>query len=226
MRVVIVEDQGFYLDLLADALRGRGIDVVGRARDEAEALAVVDETAPDIAVVDIRLSPARDDDGLRVAEQVRQRYPEVGLLVLSAYLEPAYAQRLLTIEPVPRAIGYLGKEQLGNLDELVRAFTAVDRGEVVLDPSIIGRLMARHRTADPLDSLTPHERRILSLVAEGRSNRSIAQELNTKISTVERQFTVIAAKLGLTDATDLDRRSVNLRVLATLTYLRGTGRRG
>jgi DNA-binding NarL/FixJ family response regulator len=225
MRIVIVEDQGFYLDLLADALRGRGIDVVGRARTEAEALAVIDETAPDIAVVDIRLSPARDDDGLRVTEQVRRRYPEIALLVLSAYLEPAYAQRLLTIEPIPRAIGYLGKERLGNLDELVHAFTAVDRGEVVLDPSIIGRLMARPRAADPLDSLTPHERRVLSLVAEGRSNRRIAQELNTKISTVERQFTVIAAKLGLTNATDLDRSSVNLRVLATLTYLRGTGRR-
>ncbi|MEN3612141.1 response regulator transcription factor [Plantactinospora sp. ZYX-F-223] len=225
MRAVIVEDQGFYLDLLADALHGRGIDVVGRARTEAEALAVIDETAPDIAVVDIRLSPTRDDDGLRVAEHVRRRYPEIALLVLSAYLEPAYAQRLLTIEPIPRAIGYLGKERLGNLDELVRAFTAVDRGEVVLDPSIIGRLMARPRTADPLDTLTPHERRILSLVAEGRSNRRIAQELNTKISTVERQFTVIAAKLGLTDATDLDRSSVNLRVLATLTYLRGTAQR-
>jgi DNA-binding NarL/FixJ family response regulator len=220
MRVVIVENQGFYLDLLTDALRGRGIDVAGRAADRAEALRVIDETAPDLVVLDIRLTNATDDEGLRVAELVRAQYPDVALLALSAYLEPAYAERLLVMETVPRAVGYLGKERLGNLDELVQAFHRIARGEVVIDPYIISRLMARRRTQNPLDRLTPSERRVLALVAEGYSNLGIAQKLRTKISTVEHHVSTITDKLGLAQARDPNRPHVNVRVLATLTYLR------
>jgi DNA-binding NarL/FixJ family response regulator len=220
MRIVIVEDEALLLDLLTDALRGRGIDVAGRARTREEALPLVDDTAPDLALLDIRLTKTKDTDGLQVAELVRERYPDVGLLMLSDYVEAAYAERLLSMEEVPRAIGYLGKERLGDLDELVEAFTRIIRGEVVIDPYIISKLMSRRRVADPLDELTPHERRILALMAEGRSNRGIAHELNTKISTVEKQLYTITRKLGLPES----RGSLyNPRVLATLTFLRSTG---
>ncbi|MGW5456012.1 response regulator transcription factor [Nocardia sp. NPDC003979] len=221
MRVVIVENQGFYLDLLTDALRGRGIEVAGRAANRAEALTVINDTAPDLVVVDIRLTEATDDEGLRVAETVRSQYPDVALLALSAYLLPAYAERLLVMDAVPRAVGYLGKERLGNLDELVQAFQRITRGEVVIDPLIISQLMARRRTKNPLDNLTPTERRVLALVAEGYSNLGIAQQLNTKINTVEHHVSTIKDKLGLVQADDPARPHVNIRVLAALTYLRG-----
>jgi DNA-binding NarL/FixJ family response regulator len=220
MKAVIVEDQGFFLDLLSAALGGRGIEITGRASTQAEALRIIDETAPDLALLDIRLTRERDDEGLRIAELVRARYPEVGLLVLSSYLEPAYAERLLSIDEPPRAIGYLGKERLGDLEELVEALTRIARGGVVIDRHIISTLMSRRRVTDPLERLTPHERRILELVAEGRSNVGIAQALGTKISTVERQLSAIFDKLGLAEATESDRRAINLRVLATLTFLR------
>ncbi len=223
MRAVIVEDQGFFLDLLTGALHGRGIEIIGRASTRPEALRIIDDTAPDLALLDIRLTKARDDEGLRIAELARAQYPDVGLLVLSSYLEPAYAERLLSMEEPPRAIGYLGKERLGDLDELVEALTRIARGEVVIDRYIISKLMSRRRVADPLERLTPHERRILALVAEGRSNVGIAQGLGTKISTVERQLSAIFDKLGLAEAAGRDRRGINLRVLATLTFLRSGG---
>ncbi|MEV8436126.1 response regulator transcription factor [Actinosynnema sp. NPDC051121] len=223
MRVVIVENEGLLLDLLTDALRARGVDVVGRARTRGEALPMIDETAPDLALLDIRLVDEADTDGLAVAEEVRARYPDVALLMLSDYTEAAFAERLLSMQEVPQAIGYLGKERLGNLDALVDAFTRVVRGEVVIDAYIIGKLMARRRVADPLERLTPHERRVLALMAEGRSNRGIAHETNTKISTVEGQVHSITDKLGLPET----RGSLyNRRVLATLMFLRSTGSTG
>ena len=229
MRVVIVEDQGFYLDLLTDGLRGRGIDVVGRAGNPTEALRVIDDTAPDLAVVDISLSRDRTDrihdvEGLRVAELVRADYPDVGLLMLSAHMEPAYAQRLLAMEDTPRAVGYLGKEHLGNLDELIDAFHRIVRGGTVIDSEIISQLMSRHRAKNPLQRLTPYQRRILALVAEGHSNLGIARHLDCKVSNVEQQLSTIFDKLGLSQATSHDRRRINLRVLATLTFLRSTDR--
>ncbi|MBF6076612.1 response regulator transcription factor [Nocardia beijingensis] len=224
MKIVIVEDRGLFLDLLTDALRGRGIDVLAQASTRPEALPLIDEHAPDLALLDIRLTAFQDTDGLDIAELVRANYPDVGLLLLSDYLEAAYAERLLSIEEIPRAVGYLGKERLGNLDELIDAFTRIVRGEVVIDPYIISKLMSRHRVTDPLDKLTPHERRILALVAEGRSNRGIAQTLRTKISTVEKQLSAITSKLALPETTGLNRRGslYNQRVLAALTFLRST----
>jgi len=119
MRVVLVEDQNLLLEALADAIGGRGVEVVGRARSDAEALAVIEDTSPDLVVLDIRLPPNYSDEGLRVAEHVRQRYPGVGLLVLSSYAEVAYAERLLTMQEESRAVGYLLKERVGDLTELV-----------------------------------------------------------------------------------------------------------
>jgi len=229
MRVVIVEDQGFYLDLLTDGLRGRGVDVVGRADNPSEALHVIDKMAPDLAVLDISLSRTRinrvhDVEGLQVAELVRADYPDVGLLMLSAYVEPAYAQRLLAMEATPRAVGYLGKEHLGNLDELIDAFHRIVRGGTVIDSEIVNQLMSRHRVEDPLERLTPYQRRILRLVAEGHSNLGIAQRLGCKISNVEQHLSTIFDKLGLSQVANHDRRFMNLRVLATLTFLRSTDR--
>jgi DNA-binding NarL/FixJ family response regulator len=220
VRIVIVENQQFYLDLLTDALRARGIEVIGRATDRATALRVIDENAPDLAMLDIRLTDTTDEEGLHLAELVRARYPDVALLALSAYLEPAYAERLLTLEPLPRAVGYLGKEHLGNLDELVQAFHRVTRGEVVIDPHIISQLMTRRRIHNPLDRLTPSELRVLALLAEGYSNLGIAQRLHTKISTVEHHISTLTDKLGLAQTNHPDRPHLNIRVLAALTYLR------
>jgi DNA-binding NarL/FixJ family response regulator len=222
MRVVIVEDQHLFLDALATALHSQHIDVVGRARTVDEALAVVDRTAPDVALLDIRLPPDFTDEGLRVAELLRHRYPQVGLLVLSSYAEVAYAERLVAVETDAHAVGYLLKERVGNLAELIDAINRVASGEVVIDPHVITRLMSRRRHRDPLAKLTPHERRVLALVAEGRSNLAIAQHTGSQISTVEKHLSTITAKLGLHQATAADRRNVNVRVLATLEFLRNS----
>jgi DNA-binding NarL/FixJ family response regulator len=220
VKVVIVEDQHLFLDALATALDSHDIEVVGRARTIDEALTVVNRTAPDVALLDIRLPPDYTDEGLRIAELIRGRYPQVGLLVLSSYAEVAYAERLVAIETDARAVGYLLKERVGDLTELVDAINRVAGGEVVIDPHVITRLMSRRRYRDPLAALTPHERRILALVAEGRSNLAIAQHTGSQISTIEKHLSAITAKLGLHQATAADRRNVNVRVLATLEFLR------
>jgi DNA-binding NarL/FixJ family response regulator len=228
MKVVIVEDQHLFLDALATALDSHNIEVAGRARNLDEALAVVDRTAPQVALLDIRLPPDYTDEGLRIAELLRPKYPQVGLLVLSSYAEVAYAERLVAIEPDAHAVGYLLKERVGNLAELIDAINRVAAGDVVIDSHVVTRLMSRRRHRDPLAKLTAHERRILALVAEGRSNLAIAQHTGSQISTVEKHLSTINAKLGLNQATVADRRSVNVRVLATLEFLRnssGTERR-
>lgn len=176
--------------------------------------------------VSVTVSIGRWPKHVEIAELVRTDYPDVGLLLLSAHLEPVYAERLLAMADTPRAVGYLGKEHLGNLDELVDAFHRIVRGEVVIDSHIISRLMSRRRVKDPLEQLTPHEKRVLALVAEGRSNLGIAQHLGCKISTVERHLSTITAKLSLPQQTHHDRRHINLRVLATLTFLRSADRPG
>jgi DNA-binding NarL/FixJ family response regulator len=220
VRVVLAEDHGLFLDSLTGALAARRVEVVGRARHASEALDIIDRSAPDVAVLDIRMAPTFTDEGLAVAEQARSRYPDVGLLVLSSYAEVTYAERLLNMEEDSRALGYLIKERVGNLDDLVDALSRVAAGEVVIDSLIIDRLMKRRRRPDPLDHLTPQERRILALVAEGRSNLGIAQQLDCQISTVEKHLTVINGKLGLLNADTGWRRHVNTRVLAALAFLR------
>jgi DNA-binding NarL/FixJ family response regulator len=197
--------------------------VVGRARDGAGALQEVDAGAPDVTLLDIRLPPDYTDEGIRTAEAIRARYPDVGLLVLSSFAELSFAERLLNLDDSSRAVGYLLKDRVGNLTQLVDAMTRVAAGEVVIDSSIIDRLMLRRRHGDPLGGLTAQERRILALVAEGRSNLGIAQQLGCRISTVEKHLTVITDKLGLPAVGDEGRPGVNVRVLAALTFLRRPG---
>lgn len=220
MRVVIVEDQGLLREALADGLSTREMQVVGQARDHHEALAAINESAPDVALLDIRLPPTFTDEGLSIAEEVRNRFPDVAVLVLSSYAEVAYAERLLSMQQHSYAVGYLLKERVGNLTELANALRRVAAGEVLIDSHIIDRLMNRRRLQDPLDTLTPHERRILTLLAEGRSNLGIAQVLACQISTVEKHLSNITKKLGLTMMDASKSRQVNVRVLAALAFLR------
>ena len=220
MKAVVVEDEGLLLDVMVDALTGRGVEVVGRARDADAAIDVVDATAPDIAILDIRLPPTFSDEGIRLAEQLRRKCPDVALLVLSSHAELSYAERLLNLEADSRALGYLLKERVGDLSQLVMTMGRLVAGDVIIDSQIIDRLMTRRRDGDRLAALTAHERRILGLVAEGRSNLGIAQQLGTRISTVEKHLSVITDKLGLPAAGDTIRPGVNVRVLAPLTFLR------
>ncbi len=223
MRVGIVEDHLLLRDILTEGLRGRGIAVTGGAADVESATRLVDADPPDVLLLDIRLPPDHRDEGLRLAELVRARHPRVGLLVLSSQGEVSFAQRLLGMPGEPRALGYLLKDRVGNLDELVDALHRVARGEVVVDGQLIRALMSGPRPRDPLEPLSPHERRVLALVAEGRSNLGIAERMGCRVGTVEKHLSVITAKLGLGSLGDVERRGVNVRVLATLAFLRGSG---
>ncbi|WP_436493595.1 response regulator [Actinokineospora sp. HUAS TT18] len=220
MRVGIVEDQPLLQDVLAEGLRSRGVTVAFQARAMAEVAPMVDVDPPDALLLDVRLPPDYTDEGLRIAEATRERHPRVGLLVLSAHGELDLAERLLTLRDPATAVGYLLKERVGNLDELVAALRRVAAGEVVVDPHLISGLMARRRAADPLAALSPHERRILALVAEGRSNLGIAEQMTCQVGTVEKHLSTITSKLGLTAIDPPQRRGVNVRVLAALAFLR------
>lgn len=223
MRMVIVEDNGLFLDTLTESLQGRGVDVVGRAGDVAEGLSVVGETLPDVLLADIRLPPTHSDEGLDIARLVRERHPAVGILLLSQEGTPSIAEQLLSLEDESRAIGYLMKERTGRLSYLIDAAHRVAAGEVVVDPWLIDQLVKRPRTQDPLARLSPHERRVLELVAQGRSNLGIAQALNLGVGAVERHLTSITNKLGLPSLSEPDRPGVNIRVLAVLAFLRSAG---
>jgi len=226
VRVGIVEDQSLLQDVLAEGLAGRGVTVTGRARDAAEAMRFMEHTRPDVVLLDIRLPPGYRDEGLRLAESLRVAYPDVGLLVLSSYAELSFARRLLGMEEDVRAVGYLLKERVGDLDELVESIRRVAAGEIVVDGRLISRLLARQRPSDPLERLSPHERRILALVAEGRSNLGIAEQMTCRVTTVEKHLFAITAKLGLASIGEQGRRGVNVRVLAALAFLRTVGTAG
>jgi DNA-binding NarL/FixJ family response regulator len=222
VRAVVVEDQPLLREVMVEALTSRGVDVVGRAGDRAGAVEVIGAVEPDVALLDIRLPPAFGDEGIRVAEQVRRTSPGVGLLVLSSFADGAFAERLLGMPGGARGLGYLLKDRVGDLDRLTDAMRRVAAGEVVVDPAVVEHLMAARRAGDPLDRLTPHERRVLGLVAEGRSNLGIAQRLGCRTSSVEKHLTAIVDKLGLPAAGDAERPGVNVRVLAALAHLRRT----
>jgi DNA-binding NarL/FixJ family response regulator len=223
MRIGIVEDHLLLQDILTEGLRGRGLHVVGAAADVESATRLVDANPPDVLLLDIRLPPDHRDEGLRLAELVRAKHPEVGLLVLSTQGEVSFAQRLIGMPGESRALGYLLKDRVGNLDELIDALRRVGKGEVVIDPQLIHTLMTGSRPKNPLDLLSPHERRVLALVAEGRSNLGIAEQMTCRVGTVEKHLSVITAKLGLGSLGEVKRRGVNVRVLAALAYLRGAG---
>jgi serine/threonine-protein kinase len=213
MRVVVADDALLTREGIVHLLDRAGIDVVAQADDASALLGDVARCRPDVAVVDIRMPPSHTDEGLVAAQQIRHEYPDVAVLVLSQYLEPSYAMRLL--EAHPEKVGYLLKERVFAAAVLVDALRRVDEGETVVDPTIVSRLFGRHRDNDPLTALSPREHDVLALVAEGRSNKAIGAQLHLADRTVEAHITQIFLKLGVDTSPDSHRR-----VLAVLTFLR------
>ena len=213
MRVVIADDAALVRDGVALLLTENGIDVVAQVADARALMASVREHRPDVALVDIRMPPTHTDEGLRAAQEIRTDHPEIAVLVLSQHLELSYAQRL--IEDSPAKVGYLLKERVGRVDQLLDALERVAAGECVVDRTIVDELLDRSRTADPLGELTARERDILVLIAEGRSNQGICQALWLSPKTVESHIRSVFSKLDITIAP-----GDNRRVLAVLAYLR------
>ncbi len=211
MRVVIAEDSVLVREGLTRLLAESGIEVAAAAGDAESFLRAVDAEQPDAVVVDVRMPPTFTDEGLRAALVVRQRWPGVGVLVLSQYVEERYATELLT-EGGGAGVGYLLKDRVGNIAELLDALNRVADGGSALDPEVVSQLLTRR--GHPLDSLTTRERQVLALMAEGRSNTAIAAAMVVGPGAVEKHISAIFAKIGL-PPTDTDHR----RVLAVLTYL-------
>jgi DNA-binding NarL/FixJ family response regulator len=211
VRVVIAEDSVLLRDGLCRLFAARDVEVVAAVGDATTLLAAVGEHRPDLLVADVRMPPDHTDDGLRAALEVSTRWPEVGVLVLSQYVEERYATRLLAGRT--SRIGYLLKDRVADVDDFVDAAHRVAAGGTVLDPEVVSQLLVRRR-ADPLDRLTPREREVLGLMAEGRSNAGIATALVVSESAVAKSINGIFTKLGLAPA-DTDHR----RVLAVLHYL-------
>jgi serine/threonine-protein kinase len=213
VRVVIADDAMITREGIARLLDEAGVEVAGQAEEASALLHRVAGERPDVAIVDIKMPPTHTDEGIVAAQRIRAEFPEVGVLVLSSYVEPAYALRLL--EEHPAKTGYLLKERVFDIAVLVDALRRIDEGETVIDPTIVSRLISRRRVDNPLDRLTKREREVLELVAEGRSNRAIAQTLFVTESTVEAHVKQIFTKLALDSGRDSHRR-----VLAVLAFLR------
>jgi DNA-binding NarL/FixJ family response regulator len=194
-------------------LRDADIDVVAEAEGAEGLLRHVREALPDVALVDIRMPPTHTDEGLVAAQTIRAEHPGVGVLVLSQYVEPSYAMRLL--EDHPERVGYLLKERVFDIATVVDALRRIVDGETVVDPTIVARLVGRRRRNDPISGLSDREREVLGLIAEGMSNRAIAARLVVTERTVEAHVTQIFQKLGLPQSPDQHRR-----VLAVLAFLR------
>ena len=214
MRAVIADDELLLREGLARLLTDAGVDIVGTAGTAAELLRRVELGRPDVAIVDIRMPPTHTDEGLVAASEIRESYPQVGVLVLSHHLESRYAMRLL--EEHPERSGYLLKERVSDVAVLVDALRRIDEGECVLDPTIVARLLGRSRGRSPLEELTERERQVMSLIAEGHSNDGIARVLFLSPKTVETHVRHIFMKLEIGETSDYHRR-----VLAVLAYLRG-----
>ena len=212
MRVVVAEDTMLTREGIVRLLEGANVDVVAQVEDATALLRQVRLERPDVAIVDIRMPPTHTDEGLVAAQQIRQEHPEVGVLLLSHYVEPSYALRLL--EEHPERVGYLLKERVFDVAILIDALRRITDGETVVDPTIVSRLVGRQRRADPLAELTQREREVLSLVAEGLSNKAIAARLFVTERTVEAHVKQIFLKLRLA-ANPVSHR----RVLAVLAYL-------
>lgn len=213
MRVVLAEDSPLFREGLARILSARGLQVVAEAGDAEELLRKVAAHRPDVAVVDIRMPPTHTDEGLRAAERLFVEHRDVGVLVLSQFVEARYAMRLL--EHRTQGVGYLLKDRVTDLDSLAAGIRAVAAGGSVIDPEVVGHLVQRRRDPDPLAELTDREREVLQLMAEGRSNRAISDGLFLSERTVEHHVSAIFSKLGLAESSTDHRR-----VLAALSYLR------
>jgi DNA-binding NarL/FixJ family response regulator len=213
MRVVVAEDSVLLREGVVRLLQEAGHEVVGQAGDHDDLMRKVRAHKPDLAVVDVRMPPTQTDEGLRAAKEIRSELPAVGVLVLSAYVEPAYAQELLAENA--EGLGYLLKDRVSDIGAFADAVARVGAGGSALDPEVVSALMGRRaRDDDPLEELTPREREVLGLMAEGRSNAAIAEQLVVSERAVEKHVTSIFGKLGLT-ASGEDHR----RVLAVLRFL-------
>jgi DNA-binding NarL/FixJ family response regulator len=213
MRVVLADDSVLLREGLSRLLEEAGFEVVGLAADGDALLELVERTLPDVAIIDIRMPPTHTDEGLRAAKVIRERWPAIGLLVLSQHVNARYALELLGAGT--DGIGYLLKERVTDLAELSSSVNRVGQGGSVLDPAVVGELVGRRRQADnPLEHLTGREREVLALMAEGRSNRAIAERLFITDHTVEKHVKSILGSLRLPLSADDHRR-----VLAVLTYL-------
>ena len=212
MRVVIAEDSVLLRAGLERLLEDEGIDVVATAGDGVELLAAVEEHHPDLAIVDVRMPPTFTDEGLRAAHEARTAQPGLAVLVLSQYVEDEYARELFAGDAT--GLGYLLKDRVADVREFVEAVQRVGAGGTALDPDVVAQLLGRHSRDSALDALTPREREVLSLMAEGRSNRSIAEKLVISAGAVEKHIGNVFAKLGL-EPDEGDHR----RVLAVLHYL-------
>jgi DNA-binding NarL/FixJ family response regulator len=213
VRVALAEDGMLFREGVARLLGEAGFTVTARCETADELLRVVESDPPDVALVDIRMPPTHTDEGLQAALEIRARHPSVGVLVLSQYVETGLAMKLL--EDSLEGVGYLLKERVGDMAEFTGAVRRVGSGGSAIDPAIVSQLLSRHRGTDPLQSITPREREVLELMAEGRSNQGIAERLQVTERAVQKHITSIFAKLGLTTSDDDHRR-----VLAVLAYLR------
>jgi DNA-binding NarL/FixJ family response regulator len=211
LRVVIADDDVLLRAGLASLLDRQGFEVVGEAGDAHDLLALVEELRPDLVVVDIRMPPSQTVEGLEAARSIREEFPEIGVMLLSAHIDVEHA---LTLLSTGRGIGYLLKSRVVDVDDFVENLSRVARGASIIDPTLVGELISARRRNDPLDVLSPREREVLALMAEGRSNLGIAQSLWVTEGTVEKHVQHILTKLSL-DKGEADHR----RVLAVLTFL-------
>jgi DNA-binding NarL/FixJ family response regulator len=213
MRVVVAEDSTLFREGLVRVLAEAGIDVVAEARNAHELRTMVERERPDVAIVDVRMPPTQTDEGTRTAKELKAEQPELGVLVLSQVVETKHALDLFS--EWPEGFGYLLKDRVTAIDDFLDAVRRVAAGGTAIDPEVVGQLMGRRREQDPLEDLSPREREVLSLMAEGLSNRGICDRLFLSPKTVETHVNSIFTKLRLAPAPDDHRR-----VLAVLAFLR------
>jgi DNA-binding NarL/FixJ family response regulator len=213
MRLILADDSVLIREGLASVLRDAGFDIVAQEGDAAGLIRAVEAEPPDVCVVDIRMPPTHTTEGLEAALAIRQRHPRVGVLVLSQHVETHYAIQLLGGDAA--GVGYLLKDRLADVQEVVDAIRHVAAGRSVIDPEVVTRLIGRQRHADPVDELSSRERDVLALIAQGRSNRAIGERLFLSPKTVEAHVSTIFSKLGMEDTPDDNRR-----ILSVLAWLR------
>jgi DNA-binding NarL/FixJ family response regulator len=214
MRVVVADDSVLLREGVVRLLEETGFEVVGQAGDAEDLMRKVHAHKPDVAIVDVRMPPSQTDEGLRAAHKIRGELPGVGVLVLSQYVEEAYARDLLADNA--EGLGYLLKDRVADVDAFADAVRRVGHGGSALDPEVVSQLLGRRRSDDPLDPLTPREREVLGLMAEGRSNAAIAAKLRVTEKAVSKHINNIFTKLDMPPSDDDNRR-----VLAVLAYLNG-----
>ena len=213
MRVVVADDSVLLREGIVRILADSGFDVVGQAGDAEDLIRKVSAHKPDVAIVDVRMPPTNTDDGLRAAQQIRADQPDTGVLVLSQYIEEGYALELLSENA--EGVGYLLKDRVADVERFTESVRRVGEGGSALDPEVVAQLLGCRRREDPLEELSPREREVLELMAEGRSNQGIADRMEISERGVQKHVTAIFEKLGLGAGPDDHRR-----VLAVLTYLR------